>query len=110
MKFPWLPFLPGKSAPLLHVGIRRNGVVLGTDVVLLVDTGADETLLHLLWAEQMGFEDTDLVQEECKAASGTMIVYRPKNLRRTELEIGGVWYPLPSLQFGRCQSRFSAAT
>ena len=101
MKFPWRAIAPGKKAPLLPVGVRRNGIVTGADLVLLVDTGADQTLFHLLWAEQMGFEDTDLVEEECKSASGPMIVYRPKNLRRTELEIGGAWYQLPSLQFGK---------
>jgi hypothetical protein len=69
--------------------------------LLLVDTGADETLLHFRWAKLMGYEEPDLMAEESKAASGTMIVHRPKDLKRVELEIAGDWLSLPTLQFGK---------
>src|SRR5262245_18052679 len=72
-----------------------------TDPLLLGDTGADGVLLNLALAKLMGFHDSDLVTEECKSANGIMIVHTPKDLAGTQIEIGGKWYPLPSLKFGK---------
>ena len=72
-----------------------------TDPVLLVDTGADGLRLNLALAKLMGFNDSELVTEESKGANGVMTVHRPKSLTGTEIEIGGKWYPLPSLKFGK---------
>jgi Aspartyl protease len=85
----------------LPVGIRRNGVIVGTDLVLMVDTGADTTLLHLRWARLMGFQDADLLEENCTSASGKMTVYRPRIHQGIEFEIGNTWFSVPSLQFGK---------
>jgi hypothetical protein len=85
----------------LPVGIRRNGVIVGTDLVLMVDTGADTTLLHLRWARLMGFQDADLLEENCTSASGKMTVYRPRIHQGIEFEIGDTWFSVPSLQFGK---------
>ena len=74
---------------------------MSTDPLLLVDTGADGVLLNLALAKLMGFHDSDLVTEECKGANGLMTVHTPNNLAGTEIEIGGKWYPLPSLKFGK---------
>ena len=101
MRFPWTPIAPAQSAPLLRVGFRRHGKIMSTDPLLLVDTGADGVLLNLALAKLMGFHDSDLVTEECKGANGLMTVHTPKNLAGTEIEIGGKWYPLPSLKFGK---------
>lgn len=101
MRFPWIPITREQSAPLLPVGLRRNGNVMATAPLLLVDTGADGTLLHFRWAKLLEFQDADLIEEECMGAGGTMIVYKPKDLARTEIEIGGAWFPIPSLKFGR---------
>lgn len=74
MRFRWVPLGAGRSCPLLQVGIRRNGLALPADPLLLVDTGADGTLLHLQMAKFLGFQDADLVTEESGAADGTMTV------------------------------------
>lgn len=76
-------------------------MIVGTDLVLMVDTGADTTLLHLRWARLMGFQDADLIEETCTSASGKMTVYRPRIHRGIEFEIGDTWFSVPSLQFGR---------
>ena len=102
MRFPWLKYVGDSQAPLLRIGVRRRGVVIGTDLVVMVDTGADQTLLHLRWADLLGFNDADLVEESCKSASGPMTVYRPKPRSRlgVDFQIGDAWFSVPSLQFG----------
>jgi hypothetical protein len=75
--------------------------VVGTDLVVMVDTGADQTLLQMRWAELMGFEEADLTEESCKSANGPMTVYRPTFRRKVEFEIGGSWYSVPNFQFGK---------
>lgn len=100
MRFRWVPLGAGRSCPLLQVGIRRNGLALPADPLLLVDTGADGTLLHLQMAKFLGFQDADLVTEESGAADGTMTVSVPRDLGNAEVSIGGHWLPLPTLKFG----------
>jgi hypothetical protein len=101
LRFQWLAFMGHDRAPILQVGVRTSGRVVGSDLMMMVDTGADQTLLHVRWAELMGFEDTDLVEETCKSANGPMTVFRPRTRRRIEFQIGELWYSVPSLQFGR---------
>lgn len=101
MRFPWISLTEVRPAPYLPVGIRRNGVVASPATFMLVDTGADETLLNFWLAKHMGFQEKDLESEGSTGASGAMTVYRPKDLGRAELEIGGTWYRLPGLRFGK---------
>ena len=84
---------------MLQVGIRRHGKVMSTVPILMIDTGADETMLHLTRATEMGYQEDDLIEETCSTAGGEATTYRPKDISRTELEIGGSWYQLPSLRF-----------
>jgi hypothetical protein len=71
------------------------------DLIVMVDTGADQTLLHMYWASLLGFSADDLTEEASKAASGSMTVYRPKNRRGIEFQIGGSWFPVPTIQFAK---------
>jgi hypothetical protein len=47
MKFPWLPNGRGGTWPMLPVGFKRNGRIMPVNPTILVDTGADGTLLNL---------------------------------------------------------------
>jgi len=100
MKFRWTSITAGRSWPLLQIGIKRNGVVMPVEPLLLVDTGADGTLLHLQMAKTLGFQDTDLETEDSKAASGVTTVSVPKDPGKIEISVGGHWLLLPSLKFG----------
>jgi hypothetical protein len=88
-------------APLLKIGVKRGGKVAGTDLVVMVDTGADETLLHIHWAGLMGFRPDQLKEESSKSASGTMTVYRPGTCRGIEFQIGESWFAVPSVRFAK---------
>ena len=67
--------------------------------MMLVDTGADGTLLPIYSAKFLGFGAADLREEPCTVAGGTVTVYRPQDLAGTEIEIDGAWLALPSLAF-----------
>jgi hypothetical protein len=95
----WTDIGKGQSAPLLTVGLRRNGLMMLTNPLLLVDTGADGTVLPRYSAALLGFKDADLIPETCTVAGGTITVKRPVDVAGTEIEIGGVWRTLPSLKF-----------
>jgi hypothetical protein len=99
VKFPWLEIAPGHAAPLLPVRFRRDGEVMPAAPILLVETGADTTLLNVALAKRLGYAPADLVAETHKAASGVMTVQRPKSFAGLEIEIGRKWYPLPSVTF-----------
>jgi len=66
---------------------------------LLVDTGADGTVLPRFNAKLLGFGDTELVTEECGVAGGRITVHRPRDIAGTGIELHGKWLPLPSLVF-----------
>jgi len=70
-----------------------------TAPMLLVDTGADGTVLPIYSAKLLGFRDEALIPERCTVAGGTVVVRRPSNLSGTQIEINGSWLPLPSLKF-----------
>lgn len=98
-RVPWTDIGKGQSAPLLTVGLRRHGVVMPVTPMLLVDTGADGTMLPRYWATSLGFRAADLIPEENTVAGGIVKVDRPSDLTGTEVEIDGVWLSLPSLRF-----------
>jgi hypothetical protein len=102
MKFPWMPKGRGDYWPLLPVGFRRNGKILPVNPALLVDTGADGTVLNVGLAAGLGFKSSDLAQESSKAIGGQAIVYVPSrpDLGEIQIQIGRTWFPLPSLRFG----------
>jgi hypothetical protein len=101
MKFRWTIIAPGQSWPLLRVGIRRDGGTVAVDTFLLVDTGADGTLLPLQMAKLLGYQADDLAEETSRTAAGLAPMHRPKNPGLVEIEIGGHWILLPSLKFGQ---------
>lgn len=68
--------------------------------VLLVDTGADSTLLHVQMATQLGLSAGDLVEQKSTCAGGEILVHSPKDLGNAEICIGGNWLTLPTLKFG----------
>ena len=86
--------------PILQVGVRRNSVTMPVLPFLLVDTGADSTLLHLQMAATLGLATTDLVEQKSSCAGGETLIYAPKDLGSAEICIGGHWFRLPSLKFG----------
>jgi hypothetical protein len=100
MKFRWVTVAPGQSWPLLRVGIRRDGGTVAVDTFLLVDTGADGTLLPLQMAKLLGFQNDDLATETSRTAAGVAPMHKPKNPGRIEIQIGGHWIQLPTLKFG----------
>jgi len=81
------------------VRFKRNGEVMPAAPILLVETGADTTLLNLALAKRLGYAPADLIAETRKAANGVLTVQRPKNLAGLEIEIGRKWYPLPGVTF-----------
>lgn len=108
MRFSWTPFRRGLSAPLIAVGLRRNGYVLDTAPLLMVDTGADGILLHFRWAKLMGLQDADLVEEQCTGAGGSMTVHRPQSLARTDIEINGKWITIPKPPIWKARTDIAA--
>jgi predicted aspartyl protease len=99
MRVSWTDTGKGRFAPLLNVGFRRHGQVMLISPRLLVDTGADGTVLPRFNAKLLGLRDSDLVAEECGVAGARIIVHRLVNLTRTEIEIHGRWLQMPSLVF-----------
>jgi aspartyl protease len=103
LRFPCRPIGSDDAyhAPILTVGVRASGVVVGTDLAVMVDTGADQSLLHYRWARLMGYGDADLTEHQSKSANGLMTVYRPRGRRRVEFQIGDLWLSVPSFQFAK---------
>ena len=95
----WTHTGKGRHAPLLTVGFRRNGKGLPVNPILLVDTGADGTVLPRYNAKLLGFDEALLRPEECGVPGGKIVVHRPPDIAGTEIEIDGTWLPLPSLVF-----------
>ena len=98
-KVPWTDTGKGRFAPLLTVGFRRRGHSLPVNPILLVDTGADGTVLPHYNAKYLGFNDAELRPEECGVPGGKIVVHRPPDVAGTEIEIDGTWLALPSLVF-----------
>jgi hypothetical protein len=107
VKFPWLLRAidpkTGKEIrwPALPVGFKRDGKYMSVNPTILVDTGADGTVLNLAHAVNFGFEADDLVEETYSTAGGQTTLWAPKNPSLLEIQIGTGWHPLPSLKFGR---------
>src|SRR5262245_48847252 len=99
MRVPWRDIGSGRLAPLLTAGFRRHGKMMTVNPLMLVDTGADGTVLPVYNAKLLGFKASDLVAEECVVAAGRITVHRPRDLRGTEIEMLERWLPLPSLAF-----------
>jgi hypothetical protein len=99
MRVSWTDTGKGRFAPLLTVGFRRHGTGPPTNQLLLVDTGADGTVLPRYNAKFLGFNAAELRPEECGVPGGKITVHRPPDITGTEIEIHGNWLPLPSLVF-----------
>jgi hypothetical protein len=67
---------------------------------ILVDTGADGTVLNLDLAASFGFGPGDLEAKRFTAVGGQTTLYAPKNPGLIEIQIGRSWFRLPSLKFG----------
>ena len=70
-----------------------------TSSLLLIDTGADSTVLPVFNAKLLGLTESDLRSEKCGVAGGWMKFQRLKDVSETEIEIDGRWLPVPSLTF-----------
>ena len=99
MRVPWSDAGDGRMAPLLPGGFRRQGRMMLYTPLLLLDTGADGTVVPRYNAKQLGFSDADLEPADCGVAGTTVRMYRPSNMTGTEVEINGEWLTLPSLMF-----------
>jgi len=98
MKFPWVECGGGVTRPLLPVGFRKDGRVLGVDTLILVDTGADGTMLPLSLAPVIGFAASELKQATSSAIGGRVATWTAQTTN-VRIEIGGHWLPLPTLSF-----------
>ena len=107
LKFPWiLRAIDAKTgrqvfAPMLPVGFKRDGKFMSVNPTILVDTGADGTVLHMEHAANFGFDQGDLVEETYNSVGGPTPLWAPKNPGLLEIQIGTGWHPLPSLKFGQ---------
>src|SRR5581483_11205419 len=99
MHFPWEHLGDGHMMPILRVAFRRNGARLDHKPFVLVDTGADKTILNKKVARKLGLSDDDLMQEEGDGAGGRVRVWKPKILGEAEARIFDGWIKLPSLLF-----------
>jgi hypothetical protein len=99
MRFRWVAIAGGRSWPLLRARLRRGGNPATIDTFLLVDTGADGTLLPLQMARLLGFGEEDLTSEVSRSVAGETMLRVPRSLHQSEIEIGGKWIALPSLKF-----------
>ena len=83
----------------MRVRLRRAGEPAAIDTFLLVDTGADGTLLPLQMARLLGFAESHLVTELSRSVAGQTPIHAPRSPDPLEIEIGGAWILLPSLKF-----------
>jgi len=72
---------------------------MATASLLLIDTGADSTVLPSYTAKMLGIGEADLKSERCGVAGGEMPFRRLIDVADTEIEIDGSWLPVPSLTF-----------
>src|SRR3954464_13084171 len=99
MRFPWLDLGDGRVMPMLRAAIRHDLVSLPFEPLLLVDTGADGTILPRPMAKMLGYGPSDLLSETCGSAGGPVLVDTPEDLRRVGMHVSGEWIRLPSLKF-----------
>jgi hypothetical protein len=73
MRFPWLPKGNGQYWPVLPVGFKRDGKFMSVNPTILVDTGADGTVLNLGLAANFGFGSDDLesASRRCRSSAET---------------------------------------
>ena len=108
MKFPWLSWGDGVKRPILRCSLRHFGKVLPTDLLILLDTGADTTTLPLALAPLLGYQLNDLDNGVRSAVGGRAKTSRPKAPINLDIEIGGLWYALPCVVFADTPLRFLA--
>lgn len=99
MKFPWVRCGDGLMRPLLRCGFRRRGVVLAAELIVLVDTGADASVLPFAVASLLGFSTSDLASADTRAVGGIVKTWTTTAAPEVESEIGGHWLMLPRLGF-----------
>lgn len=99
MKGRWTDAGQGRRVPMVLVGIRRRGKTMPTSSLLLIDTGADSTVLPIFNATMLGISPSDLKEERCGVAGGEATFHRLVDVADTEIEIDGSWLPVPSLTF-----------
>jgi hypothetical protein len=99
VKFSWLPNGSGGFWPLLPVGFKRNGKILPANPSLLIDTGADGTILNLGLAGLFGFRKADLEEVKGTVVGGQTAIYVPRTPGLLEIQLGRSWHSLPSLAF-----------
>lgn len=99
MKFPWVRCGDGVGRPLIRCGLRRLGVTIPADMFVLLDTGADSTILPFSLASMLGFSTADLEGVETNAVGGKVRNWRPRGEPKVEIQISGTWYMLPGVLF-----------
>jgi hypothetical protein len=103
MKFPWIRNRRGVLWPEIPVGFKRNGRILPFNTTVLVDTGADSTVLDLQYAPSFGFKVPDLEKEKYSVVGGAAFLYSAKAHELIEVQIGRSWLVLPTLKFAANQ-------
>lgn len=98
--FEWDHLGDGKLLPILRAFIKYDNRGLGYATQLLVDTGADGTILTRQQARRLGLMDEDLEEQEGEGNGGRVKVYAPRNPAKAQIQLCGEWIDLPSLKFG----------
>jgi len=79
--------------------LRPHGHKLPIDTLVLVDTGADITTLPYTLIAPLGFSLNSLESITTNAVGGIVSSRKAPNPPGVAIEIGGVWYDLPALNF-----------
>lgn len=102
MKFPWVRCGDGMARPIVRSSFRRGSTALPTAILVIVDTGADTTVLPFALVSMLGFSTSELESIETNAVGGKVKTWKAKagaGVTGVEVEIGGFWFGLPSLAF-----------
>jgi hypothetical protein len=71
---------------------------LAGDVMAILDTGADSTVLPFVFASML-IPASNLETARANAVGGTAKIWKVRGAPSIEVEIGGTWMRLPSLMF-----------
>ena len=69
------------------------------DVLAILDTGADNTVLPKQFAEPLGYTAAHLEEIKTNAVGGQVTTWRLKDVTGAAVNIGGYWLDVPCLTF-----------
>lgn len=102
VKFPWINIRAGilaKPRPAIRCAFRNGSTHLPNEVLAILDTGADSTVLPKRLASLLGYSDAHLDEITAMVVGATITAWKVKDVRGAAVEIGGVWLDLSCLMF-----------